>query len=174
MPNLPFLVRDSAAWAPLTYPKPIPYNQMLEAHSAAAQEYADVLVVPDGLLGARLERLLGCRARHQGRHGLLPLLFMQQRSELRRFGLLRILLQLDARFPTEARAPRRSAHTARKRFCCLFRCPLVSAAVQCAGCVCLSLLDALTVVEGLRRTPKDHCGHCRLAPLRAARRTRAP
>jgi len=63
-----------------------------------------VLVVPDGLLGARLERLLGCRARHQGRHGLLPLLFMQQRSELRRFGLLRILLQLDARFPTEARA----------------------------------------------------------------------
>jgi len=104
MPNLPFLVRDSAAWAPLTCPEPIPYNSRFDAHSAAAQEYADVLVVPDGLLGARLERLLGCRARHQGRHGLLPLLFMQQRSELRRFGLLRILLQLDARFPTEARA----------------------------------------------------------------------
>jgi hypothetical protein len=70
-----------------------------------------VLVVPDGLLGARLERLLGCRARHQGRHGLLPLVFMQQRSELRRFGLLRILLQLDARFPAEARA-RRAARPA--------------------------------------------------------------
>lgn len=67
-----------------------------------------MLVVPDGFLADRILKVLGSRVRGPGGGaGLLPLVFgggREARSDLRRFGLLRILLLINERFPAEVRA----------------------------------------------------------------------
>ena len=67
-----------------------------------------MLIVHDELVRARISRLLGEYGPRRATPGLLSLLFgpREMRSDLRRFGLLRILLKVDQRFPAEVRAHR--------------------------------------------------------------------
>ena len=66
-----------------------------------------MLAVPDGYLPLRIDKVLGRSPRSGAEAGLLTYALSWHdapRSEMKRFGLLRIVFAIAERFPQEARA----------------------------------------------------------------------